>query len=157
MYKRILVPLDGSELATCALPHAMHIAKASQAEIVLVSVTERVQGFRIIEDRTERLEERLSPEATGKLEKEAQRYLDRIAKQLETEGVKVDTDVQLGSPSEGILICSLNNKCDLIVMASHGRSGISRWSHGSVADKVFRASSLPVLMVKARGAADKLK
>ena len=157
MYQSILVPLDGSELAECALPHAIHMAKASQAKIVLVSVTERIQGFRIIEDRTERLEERLSPEATGKLEEEAQRYLDKIAKQMEAEGVKVDTDVQFGSPSEGIIACSINNKCDIIVMASHGRSGISRWSHGSVADKVFRASKLPVLMVKAPGAVDNLK
>jgi nucleotide-binding universal stress UspA family protein len=157
MYQKIMVPLDGSELAECALPHAIHIAKASKARIVLVSVTERIQGFRIIEDRTERLETRLSPEARGKFEKQAQGYLDKIAKQLEREGLKVDTDVQFGSPSEGIIACSINNKCDIIIMASHGRSGISRWSHGSVADKVFRASNLPVLMVKAPGAVDNLK
>jgi nucleotide-binding universal stress UspA family protein len=151
-----MVPLDGSELAECALPHAIHIARASNAKIVLVSVTERIKGFRVIEDRTERLETRLSPEARGKFEKQAQNYLDKIARQLEKEGVNIDTDVQFGSPSEGIIACSLNNKCDIIVMASHGRSGISRWSHGSVADKVFRASKLPVLMVKAPGVADNL-
>jgi nucleotide-binding universal stress UspA family protein len=149
MYKKILVPLDGSELAECALPHAFEIAKAFAVEIILVSVTERVEGFRAIEDRSEPREERLAPEAAGKLEKQAQRYLDRIAKRLEADGVKVESDVQFGNPAEGIIASAITNKCDIVIMASHGRSGVSRWSHGSVAEKVFRAIRIPVLMIKA--------
>jgi len=151
MYKKILVPLDGSELAECALTHVVAIAKAFAAEVILVSVTERVQGFRVVEDPTRPTEQRLVPEGMGKLEKQAQRYLDGVAKRLEAEGVRVLTDVELWNPAEGIIASAITNKCDIIVMASHGRSGPSKWTHGSVAEKVFRASNIPVLMIRAPG------
>jgi nucleotide-binding universal stress UspA family protein len=54
-----------------------------------------------------------------------------------------------GDPAEAIVSFAEKNPCDIIVMASHGRSGVSRWAVGSVADKVFRASTVPVLLVKA--------
>ncbi|MFW6102252.1 MAG: universal stress protein [Chloroflexota bacterium] len=152
MYKKILVPLDGSKLAECALPHAEVLAKGCDTEkVILVSVTERVQGYRAFEDPSQPLGQRLTPEAFGKKEKQAQRYLGRIAKAMEAKGIKVDTEVLLGNPAEEIIIYAKHLGCDLIVMSSHGRSGISRWTHGSVADRVFRGSPVPVLMVKAPG------
>ncbi|MFC2024565.1 universal stress protein [Chloroflexota bacterium] len=151
MYKKILVPLDGSKLAECSLLHAANIAKAFAAEIVLVSVTERVKSFAIIDDPSQSLGVKLMPEATGKLQKQAQRYLDRVAKGLELQGIKITTDVQLWHPAEGIIESALLHKCDMIVIASHGRSGVSKWTHGSTAEKVFRASNIPVLMIKAPG------
>ncbi len=157
MYKKILVPLDGSKLAECALPHAIDIAKAFKAEILLSSVTERVKGFRVMDDPSEPLGQSLMPEGAGKLEKQAQRYLDRIAKQLDAEGIKAETDVQLGEPAEGIIASVITYKCDIIVMSSHGRTGVSKWSHGSVAEKVFRGSPVPVLMVRAPGCVASVK
>jgi len=152
MYKKILVPLDGSKLAECALPYAEALAKGCDTEkVILVSVTERFQGYRVFEDPSQPLGQQLVPEAVGKKEKQAQRYLDRIAKAMEAKGIKVGTEVLLGDPAEEIIIYAKHPGCDLIVISSHGRSGVSRWTHGSVADRVFRGSPVPVLMVKAPG------
>jgi len=154
MYKKILVPLDGSKLAECALPHVEGLATSSAgAEVVLVSVTERITGFRVMDDSSQPLGGRFVPEAVGKQEKEARKYLGRIAKDLEAKGIKVLTEVLLGQPAEEITFFATNEGCDLIVMASHGRSGPSRWAHGSVAEKVFRANCAPLLMVRAPGCA----
>jgi nucleotide-binding universal stress UspA family protein len=166
MYRRILVPLDGSKLAECALPHSEALAKGCDTgEIILVSVTERVQGYRAVEGTTEPLVlsgggwlgstqsplQRLVPKEFGKKEKQAQRYLDRIANELEAKGVKVHTEVLFWPPTEATASYAENNGVDIIVMSSHGRSGISRWTHGSVADRVFRGSRVPVLMDRAPG------
>jgi nucleotide-binding universal stress UspA family protein len=150
MYKKIMVPLDGSKLAESVLPHVEAIAKGTKAEeVILVSVTETVLGYRPLTVYGQPTEEKLIPEAVGKTEKQAQKYLDRVAKGLEAKGIKTETLVLLGNPAEEITLNAKHYGADLIIMASHGRSGISRWTHGSVADKVFRASSVPVLMVRA--------
>jgi nucleotide-binding universal stress UspA family protein len=166
MYKRILVPLDGSKLAECALPHAVRLAKGCDgAEIILVSVTERVRGYRVAGSSTEPFvlsgggfgsaiqppPQRILPEEFGKKEKQAEMYLDRIAAKLESKGVKVHTEVLLWPPAEAIASYAEQNGADVIVMSSHGRSGASRWAYGSVANKVLRASCVPVLMVRAPG------
>jgi nucleotide-binding universal stress UspA family protein len=148
MYKKILVPLDGSKLAECALPHAMDMAKAYKAKLILVSVTEVVKGFRVVSDPSKSTEEALAPEAGGKLEEQARKYLDKVAKRIEKEGIQVTTDIPYGRPADEIITSSMLNNCDVIVMSSHGRSGVSKWTHGSVADKVFRASPTPVLMIR---------
>lgn len=152
MYQKIMVPLDGSKLAECALPHAEKIAKGCNTEeVILVSVTERVKAYKRIEDPSEIAGYRLVPVGVGKKERQAQKYLARIAKRLEAKGIKVQTEVLLGNAAEEISSYAEHNDCDLIVMSSHGRSGPSRWTHGSVADKVFRASKAPILMVRATG------
>ena len=166
MYKKILVPLDGSKLAECALPHVEVLGKGCDTEeVILISVTERVQGYRALKNASQagadtegglwetshRVSQRLVSEAFGKKEKQAQRYLDRIAKKLATKGFNVSTEVLLWKPAEAIVGYAKQSKCDLIVMASHGRSGPSRWAYGSVADKVLRSSCIPVLMIKAPG------
>lgn len=154
MYEKILVPLDGSKLAECALPYAEALAQGCHTgEVMLVSVTERVKGYRPLEDPSKLIGQRLIPEATGKLEKQAQRYLDRIAKEMKAKGINVSTQVLLWSPAEAIVGFAEEAGCDLIVMSSHGRSGPSRWAYGSVAEKVFRATCVPVLMVRAPGCA----
>ena len=165
MYEKILVPLDGSKLAESALPYVEQIAqRCDTKEVVLVSVTERVKGERAIPEygypRTPRPETpipehvegvREVPVGVGKMQRQAERYLNRIAKRLQAKGVKVSTEVLLGDPAEEIVIYAELNKVDLIVMSSHGRSGISRWAHGSVADRVFRSVNVPVLMARAPG------
>jgi len=151
MYKKIVVPLDGSEVAECALPHAEEIALKCGADIILVSVTERVKGYRPVEEYGSALGETLVPEAGGKLEKQGQKYLDRIAKGLESKGIKVQTEMLMGNPAEELIIYAKTENCDLVIMASHGRSGPSRWTHGSVAEKVIRSNCAPLLMVRAPG------
>ena len=152
MDKKILVPLDGAKLAECALPHAEELAKGCNTEeVILVSVTEPVKGYRMLEDPGQPLGQRRIPEASGKKEKQARRYLDRIAKAMEAKGIKAGTEVLLWKPAEAIIGYAEQSKCDLIVMASHGRSGPSRWAYGSVADKVLRGSCVPVLVVRAPG------
>jgi len=152
MYQKILVPLDGSKLAECVLPHVEELATCCGTnEVVLVSATERVKGYRPVTDYSQPLGMQLAPEAVGKKEKQAERYLSRIAKRLEKKGIKVQTEVLLGNPAHEITLYAEYRGCDLIVIASHGRSGPSRWAHGSVADKVFKASCVPVFMVRAPG------
>jgi nucleotide-binding universal stress UspA family protein len=152
MFRNILVPLDGSKLAECALPYAEEIAKCCNAErVVLVSVTERVEGYRPLDDPSQPLGQRLMPEAVGKKAKPAEKYLDRIASALKANGVKVQTEVLLGDPAKEITLFAKHREVDLIVMSSHGRSGPSRLAFGSVADKVFRSTNVPVLMVRAPG------
>mgnify|MGYP000212134487 CR=1 FL=1 len=152
MLKKIVVPLDGSKLAECALPYAEELATGGNTEeVILVSVTERVQGYRPVEEPKEPTGQTLVPEAVGKMNRQAQRYLGKIAKALEAKGVKVRTEVLLGNPAEEIKIFVDHHNVDLIVMSSHGRSGPSRWTHGSIAEKIFRSSCVPILMVRVPG------
>jgi len=162
MYKKILVPLDGSKLAECALPHAEELAKGcTAAQVILITVTEQVQG----QTRAPEAEElhrstdstefrRARSEMTvilGKKQKQAERYLRRIAEKLESKGVKVHTEMLFWPPAEAIASYAKQNGADIIVMSSHGRSGVSRWAYGSVADKVLRSSCVPVLIIRAPG------
>ena len=80
-----------------------------------------------------------------------QKEIIPIAKELEAKGSKVRTEVRFWPPAEAISSYAEHNDADIIVMSSHGRSGVSRWAHGSVADKVLRSSCVPVLMVRAPG------
>jgi nucleotide-binding universal stress UspA family protein len=152
MIKKIMVPLDGSKLAESALDYVKELStKLGVEKVALVSVTERVQGYRALDDPSSPSEMRLAPEATGKMQRQAEKYLKRIGKGLETKGIKVETEVLLGDPAREIAIYADTPGTDLIVMASHGRSGPSRWAHGSVADKVLRAVCIPVMIVRAPG------
>ncbi len=189
MYQKIMVPLDGSKVAECVLPHVEDLAKGCNAEeVVLVSVTERLKVYRRsteygggvaplspgtgpmpasmlgtvsppvgpilpLEGRSTQPSATRVSQVVGKKERQAERYLNRIARRLEKKGIRVRTEVLLGNPAEEIAQYAAHDGCDLIIMASHGRSGPSRWAYGSVADKVFRASPVPVMMVKAAGAA----
>ncbi len=189
MFERILVPLDGSKLAECALPYMEKLAKScSTTEVILISITEKMSGTVdsaevneafIHSDKGNLGEIRtgttgqvyLSPSGNissvnnagksgitmkntysfGKLEKQAEKYLAGIEKKLKAKGIPVKSEVLIGKPAERITKYAEDNKIDLIIMASHGRSGPSRWAMGSVTDKVFRASCVPVLMVRAPG------
>jgi len=151
-FKRVLVPLDGSKMAECVLSCVEELAARGVAkEFILVSVTERVKGYRVISDYSKSSEERLAPEAAGKKGVQAQKYLNKIAKGLTDKGVNVQTLVLIGNPAEEIVLYADAMHCDLIVMASHGKSGPSRWTHGSVVDKVFRATRLTIMVVRPPG------
>jgi nucleotide-binding universal stress UspA family protein len=152
MIKKILVPLDGSKLAESALDYVEDLcARLAVEKVTLISVTERVQGYRLIEDPTAPGEGRLAPEGTGKMERQAENYLNRVGKRLQAKGIKVDSEVLLGDPAHEISLYASTPGTDLLVMASHGRSGPSRWAHGSVADKILRAVCIPVMVVRSPG------
>jgi nucleotide-binding universal stress UspA family protein len=175
MYKIIVVPLDGSKLAECVLPHIEIIAKGSGTEeVVLITVTERVASL-MPKDEVSKISTNSGafqpavaftdrpysgrhfeldptskiPMVTGKMLKQGQRYLARVAEQLIKKGMQIGITVLVGEAAEQIVDFAGKGKADLIVMASHGRSGFSRWAMGSVAEKVFHGSSVPILLIKA--------
>ncbi len=157
-----MVPLDGSKLAECALTYAENLAKSCKtSEVVLVSVTEKVKGVTTAGEVREVFEssDKVGVEEAdsgmsvtfGKLEGPAWKYLHKIEKKLKAQGIPVKCEVLIGSPADQITKYAEECEFDLIVMSSHGRSGPSRWAFGSVTDKVFRASCVPVLMIRAPG------
>ena len=147
MYRRIMVPLDGSELAECALPHMEAIARGCQTvDVILLRVVEPVNlpgDYIISQTDRERIEK--------KHRSVAEDHLEQLTSRLKDRGINVQSEVVAGKVAESIVTYAENNEVDLIIMATHGRSGISRWSLGSVADRVVRLACVPVLMVRAPG------
>jgi nucleotide-binding universal stress UspA family protein len=153
MYRKILVPLDGSELAECVLPHVEAVANGCQAQnIVLARVVEPYHPIR------GRVYYSLLPEEWKEdwkwVEEEksaAEKYLAEIASRIGAKGRNVESKVLVGRAAETLAEFASQEGADLIVMATHGRSGVSRWVWGSTADRILRSSCVPVLMVRAPG------
>ena len=149
LIKKALVPLDGSELSEMALPFAEGIAREMRSQLVL---------FRAIEPRDR-------PVATGALKIDRPevnngndqerdgaasaigRYLDNIRRSLEVKGIDAVMAIQEGRAAEEILEYAELNGINLIVMSTHGRSGIGRWAFGGNTDKVLHAGEIPVMVV----------
>lgn len=137
MFKKILVPLDGSKLAEKILPQVEKLVKHCQAEVHLMRV---VVSYKV-EPREEKEErEQLIQEAWG--------YLEKIVTRLRKKRMKAYAAVAYGKDAVQICDFGRKNKFDLIAMATHGRSGISRWALGSVADKVLTCSAVPVMLFR---------
>jgi len=152
MYQKIMVPLDGSELAECVLPHVESLVKAGGVEeVFFVRVVEpsyissHFSDYAIPEDELKRIEARNKTAA--------QNYLDQLVSRLDYGKVKLQAEVLNGMVAETLAEYAQKQGVDLIVIATHGRSGISRWVWGSVADRLLRSSRVPVLMVRAPGCA----
>lgn len=140
--RRILVPLDGSPLSETIVPHAAALGKVIGATLQLVHVIEPV--FRIGEAI---LVPAIEYDAAGyeRQEREAHVYLERIATQLRGEGLKVEIRVESGEAVQTLLDIAKESGSEALALATHGRSGWQRFAFGSVADKLVRSSSLPVL------------
>ena len=152
MYKKILVPLDGLKLAECALPHVEKLAKSGIAkEIVLLRVCESPSIIADYPEGKNKTWDKHVERMTTNAQQQCDLYIYDVEKSLKDKGFKVKAESCLGKPAEEIVDCANKNEVDLIVMASHGRSGVSRWAYGSVADKVLRSICVPVLLVKAPG------
>jgi nucleotide-binding universal stress UspA family protein len=95
--------------------------------------------------------ESLRKELKANNEKSARKYLDEVVGRVNLDGVEVETHVFSGQPAETIAEYATKNDIDLIAIATHGRSGVSRWAWGSVADRVLRSACVPVLIVRAPG------
>ena len=143
MYKRVLIPLDGSAMAEQALPHAVAQARQFHAELVLLRVVEpfvHARGISLADL------ERIKQQTTIWVDE----YLERIAAGIRQQEVSVRKVMIDGHPHTGIAEFAENNQVDLIVMSSRGQSGLSRWLMGSVADRVVRGANVPVLLVRTR-------
>ena len=149
MYKKIMVPLDGSELAECVLPHVeAFIEGCHVTHFVFVRVVEPAATF-YSGDYPISPEVMKERETAG--ERTARDYLDQVVSRLEHESTESHSEVLIGNVADSLADYSEINKFDLILIATHGRSGVNRWVRGSIADKVLRSSSIPVLMVRAPG------
>ncbi len=151
MYKKIMVPLDGSKLAECVLPHVDTIVKGCVApEVVLVQAVEPIAipyGRETAEIAS--LEQLKAFEVHNKVE--AEKYLRKTAVRLNKAGISAKGNVIYGKAAEALTEFANKNGIDLIVIATHGRSGVSRWVWGSVADRILHSASVPILMVRAPG------
>ncbi len=176
MYKKVIVPLDGSDLAEATLPHLEEIARGCNvAEIMLLSVTEEIKGdvkenqafeeyvpenppairppvmqpaqFAVVFDAHEYNPHKL-PITMGKMGRTAAQYLAKVADRLGDKGFNVSAAVVLGDPAGQIVRYANEQKADLIVMASTGKSKISRWDMSHIAARVIKETCVPVLLVK---------
>lgn len=137
MFHTILVPLDGSELAERALPYAEVLARASRCRILLLRV---VPATHVI------LGDPMTDQA--KAVREAESYLADVVARLKTPQI-IESAVFIGDPADSIVEEVGLRNVDLIVMSTHGRSGLGRWVYGSVADQVMRRAMVPVLLIPA--------
>jgi len=149
MYRKIMVPLDGSELAECVLPHVeAFIEECHVNKVVFVRVVEPATAFYSGDYpiSPELLQEKESADQSI-----AQDYLDQILNRLKHKRTELDSKVLVGRVADSLVDFTEKNDFDLILIATHGHSGVKRWVRGSIADKVLRASNIPVLMVRAPG------
>ena len=149
MYKNIMVPLDGSPLAECVLPHLDALAKGCQMEnVTLVRVVEDV---RMPGGAEAGFDEKQLKEIYTSRKAEAEQYLSQLAKRIKYDNVKVKSTLLAGSVADSLADYATKNDIDLILISTHGRSGVSRWIWGSVADRILRSACVPVFMVRAPG------
>ena len=141
--RRILVPLDGSALADCALLPAQHFAQTFDAEILLLRVHEPspyVQGDLTVATSRSELDDALQVMIDA--------YLNEKTQELHSRGIRARCEIPFGMAAESILDAAQRHAVSLIVMSTHGRAGIERLIAGSVANRVLRASRIPVLLVR---------
>jgi nucleotide-binding universal stress UspA family protein len=136
----VLIPLDGSELSECIVPHALALGRLTGAKYTLVQTLELpIIGYG------------LAPYAPAAYEidalmQEAQQYLEHVATGLRAEGLQIHTEVFVGPPAMTILDYARAHAVDLIALETHGRTGTARLFLGSVADKIVRGADVPVLL-----------
>jgi nucleotide-binding universal stress UspA family protein len=143
MFKRILVPLDGSQFAEVALPCAQMLAECADGEIELLRVTVHPSNYLYVNDPTALADLYDSDRA------HCEDYLKRVTDDLRARTpVTIATAVREGIVADSILDYAEESGADLIVMSTHGRSGMERWLLGSVAEKVVRGAKTPVMMIR---------
>ena len=139
MYTRILLPLDGSDTAERAVPHATRQAERFRAQLILLRAVEPILYARSLEALDDVVQQRLDW---------ARDYLESVATEARERGIPVKTVVMEEAPHVAITQYAETNQVDLIVLSSRGLTGPSRWLMGSVADRVVRGARVPVLLVK---------
>ncbi len=149
MYSKILVPLDGSELSECSLEHIKPAATGGgTAEVILLRVVEPPNSGEVSAWSQAGY---TVTDVQNRIKKDARDYVSRAAEKLVNQGISARSEMIEGRAAETILDYAEKNGVDLIIISTHGRSGISRWAFGSVADRVVRHSPIPVLVISAPG------
>jgi nucleotide-binding universal stress UspA family protein len=143
LYKKILVPLDGSKTAEAVLPHAKALAYCDGAEIILLNIAANPAMEFAFTDPS------IAAAAVSEEEEESKKYMARVEKELKAAGFKVSAMLREGGAADGILKAAEAVGADVIAMSTHGRSGAARWLLGSVADRVVRHSRFPVMLIRA--------
>jgi nucleotide-binding universal stress UspA family protein len=149
MYETILLTLDGSELAEQAIPHAALMAKTMHSRLIVLRILQPLQlqadpaGGEFVDAQT--YQTLIDSEA-----EEAKSYVDNQVELLRQQDINAEGIVQLGTAPTSILGVAEDEHVNLIVLATHGRSGIARAVMGSVADQVSRHATAPVLLVRAK-------
>jgi nucleotide-binding universal stress UspA family protein len=142
MYRKILVPLDGSDVAEAVLPHVEMLARANNSEVILLRVAVNPAYQFAMTDPS------IVGVLVSNMEAETEAYLKRMTAQLTERGLSVSAEMAEGNTAECILKIAEEKGADLIAMSTHGRSGVTRWLIGSVADRVVRTAKVPVLLVR---------
>jgi len=143
VFGKAVVPLDGSELAELALPFAQEMAARLGTEVVLLCVSESAEAEEYARHQI------YLEQVTAVAQRAASRLLGGIQRP-----VNIHSAVQVGLAAQEIVDFAARNNADLIIMATHGRTGVTRWALGSVAEKVMRAGTTPVLLVRVPGASN---
>jgi nucleotide-binding universal stress UspA family protein len=160
-YRQILVPLDGSERAAAALDHAATIAKLASARLALVQVIPSAamlvsetavaspsMGMPTVDPY---LSASQFESVESALTEEAKVTLGAAAETTRVQGIDTETVLLQGAPADAILAYAQEHQTDLIVMSTHGRTGLARLVFGSVAESVLRRATCPVLLVRVAG------
>ncbi|MFC2002906.1 universal stress protein [Chloroflexota bacterium] len=152
MYERILIPLDGSKTGEAALPYVEEmlskLSPEAKVEVTLFQVLSGITHY--IVGGEAGIDVAYSEEDMKQTTEKAMDYLNKAGEALRSKGALVTAKVGIGSAAEEIVKAADEIKADLIAMSTHGRTGLSRWAFGSVADKVLRhGGNVPILMVKA--------
>jgi len=141
MYSKILVPLDGSDIAECVLPYVEAVAKGkNKLDVMFLYVIQPLD--------TPLTKHEFRAQIESEAKAAAENYLNELIEKL-TYNETVRSEVIIGEIAESIVDYAAQNEIDVIIMATHGRSGIKRWVYGSVSDKVLHESNVPIWLIRA--------
>lgn len=147
MFDRILVPLDGSSLAECVLPHVIVIAQAFDAQVTLLRVLEQPHGSALMQA--------IDPLEWQLIKTEAEVYLNEVTTRLQNRGLKVQGMLKEGQAANSIIDFAHRNDINLIILSSHGQSGLSGWNVSSIVQKIVLLAYTSLLIVRAYQSAHK--
>ncbi|HEX9333323.1 MAG TPA: universal stress protein [Anaerolineales bacterium] len=142
MINHILVPLDGSALAECVLPHVIAIAPVTNAHVTILNVMEHAQNGRGTPA--------VDPIEWHLQKQKSEKYLEQIVSQLNQSGILgIESIILEGDPANSVIDFARNNNVDLITLSTHGQSGLSGWNVSSVVQKILLRSYISTLLVRA--------
>jgi nucleotide-binding universal stress UspA family protein len=142
-FEKIMVPLDGSEFAEAALEPALAIARAMGAEVVLFRVAQPIPRAGKLAEMPD-----VYDEVVAAAYREAEDYLTALQEELASDKVSIEYRSAAGGIARQILDYAAEEKIDLMVLSSHGRTGVERWIHGSVAQKILNSCACSTLIVR---------
>lgn len=144
MYKKIMVPLDGSKTAEAVLPHAKALAHSEGAEIILLNAVANPAVEFAFADPS------IAAQTLTEEEEQGKKYMEQVEEALKKEGYEVKTVLYDGPPAKTILKIAEEMEVDVIAMSTHGRTGPAHFIMGSVAERVVRHSKVPVMLIRSK-------